>query len=554
MNNYEVKKQSQYKTTFFLVKILTLFFCSVPFFQQLVTKSSSTLQLSVELSPIVVTLTIFIIILFVWLIMDYDRKQLKWLMALEVLVFYVITTTSVYFSGSYQSYYKFLYLFIIISYTIEYGAVSGIVISFLSSASILLMDIFFAKDHGINQYFQQDLSLCAMFIIISWVLGIYVKIELRHIEDLKQHVNLDGLTEVYNHRYFQEAFMNVCRSCAEKKIPVSLVMMDIDYFKTFNDLYGHQKGDNVLKVMANILKENVDGDALVCRYGGEEFSIILPGKTQDQAVSIADRLRKFIQEYPFDGEEHLPNGKLTVSIGVAQLEDENDTFTNVIYKADTALYRAKYFRKNRVETYVVLFEQFNDIDKYDTKSEAGIYSLRTLITVINSRDRYTYSHIERVVYFCNIFADYLGLSTADKKTLIYAAYLHDLGKINIAKEILIKDTKLTDDEWNELKKHPFYSTEIIQQIDGLSDVIPVVLQHHEKYDGTGYPNGVAGQNISYLARILTVVDCFDAMTNKRPYQRTKTYDEAYAEIRRCAGTHFDPILSEKFLEALFSLE
>jgi HD-GYP domain-containing protein (c-di-GMP phosphodiesterase class II) len=137
--------------------------------------------------------------------------------------------------------------------------------------------------------------------------------------------------------------------------------------------------------------------------------------------------------------------------------------------------------------------------------------------------------------------------------LLYGAYLHDLGKINISKELLVADNKLTKEQWEELKKHPQDSADIIKQIDGFEEVVPIVLQHHEKYDGSGYPQGLKGEQISYLARILTVVDSFDAMTNQRTYQKVKTFEEAFMEIERCKGTHFDPVISDQFIEAVKSL-
>ena len=151
---------------------------------------------------------------------------------------------------------------------------------------------------------------------------------------------------------------------------------------------------------------------------------------------------------------------------------------------------------------------------------------------------------------CMAVADYMELPKQDKKRLCYAAYLHDLGKINISKEVLISEEKLTSAEWKELKRHPEESATIISNVGGLDDIVPIVLQHHERYDGKGYPNNVKGEEINYLARILTLVDSFDAMTNTRPYQPTKNYAQAFKEIEACSGTQFDPKLSRIFIEAV----
>jgi putative nucleotidyltransferase with HDIG domain len=134
--------------------------------------------------------------------------------------------------------------------------------------------------------------------------------------------------------------------------------------------------------------------------------------------------------------------------------------------------------------------------------------------------------------------------------LLYGAYLHDVGKINIPQEVLISEKRLTDEQWEQMKKHPSDGADIVRKIKNFDLVADIVEQHHEKYNGSGYPNGLQGDNISFLARILTLADSFDAMTAKRPYQKIKTFEEAFEEIRRCKGTHFDPLLSEMFISAI----
>lgn len=171
-----------------------------------------------------------------------------------------------------------------------------------------------------------------------------------------------------------------------------------------------------------------------------------------------------------------------------------------------------------------------------------------MISVINAKDRYTYGHVERVVVYSRMIADKLKLSKREKEILIYGAYMHDIGKININKEVLMKKMRLTDEEWELLKQHPANGVEIIKSVDSLKDIIPLIISHHERYDGNGYPNKLKGKEIPYLARILTVVDSFDAMTSNRPYNTRKTYEEAAEELEKCSGTQFDPEISAAFIE------
>ena len=181
-------------------------------------------------------------------------------------------------------------------------------------------------------------------------------------------------------------------------------------------------------------------------------------------------------------------------------------------------------------------------------------TVKTLIAVINSKDKYTYLHSDRVFHYCEAFANYINLDDERKKTLVTAAYMHDIGKINISKKILLKLEKLTDEEFNEIKSHPNTGADIIQSIPELEEESIIVRQHHEKYDGTGYPQQIQGENICYLARILTLVDSYDAMTSQRPYKPSLTEDQAQNEILRCKSIQFDPELADKFVEFLRTMD
>ncbi|MDF2804574.1 MAG: diguanylate cyclase domain protein, partial [Anaerocolumna sp.] len=465
----------------------------------------------------------------------------------------IIFIVVIYVNGANESYNKIIFLFIIISYTVEYSMKTGFIIATISAVVIVIMDFIYGSTTGINVQFENDIALIAMFYIVTWTLGFYIKLEKSHIQDLIDYANMDGLTGAYNHRYFYENIEIMCEDSKKTNTQLSLLMIDLDYFKKYNDLFGHSKGDELLKDISAILRDNLRIKDILCRYGGDEFCIILPDTNKDAACQIANRIREAVSKFDFYGKEQLDKKRMTLSIGVSTFNDEIENSKDFIENADMALYRAKFLRRNKVEVYSSIFDQVKEVNHISVNLLEDIKPLKTLITVINARDTYTYKHVERVFNYCIIIADYLKLSSENKIILLYAAYLHDLGKINVSKEVLISSKKLTSEEWEELKKHPQDSADIIRQIKGFEKVVPIVLEHHEKYDGTGYPNGLKGDNISYLARILTVVDSFDAMTNQRPYQKTKTFEEAFVEIERCKGTHFDPAIADKFIEALKSI-
>lgn len=550
-NMYNDKKE-QIRTMFFTLKILAIFFSAIPLFQYMNKRNNLNLYSNYSIYINAFTLIVFISLMFL-LMFIFNKKNNKILLVTEVIIFLSIFISALYVNGANESYNKIIFLFIIISYTVEYNMRTGFIIATISAIVIVIMDLIYGTTNGVNVQFENDIALIAMFYIVAWTLGFYIKLEKSHIQYLTDYANMDGLTGAYNHRYFYDHIEKVFETSKKDKKDLSLLMMDLDYFKRYNDFFGHAKGDELLKEIAIVLQSKLRPEDILCRYGGDEFCVILPDTNRETACGIANKIKEAVSELDFYGREQLEKQSMTLSIGVSSLHDEIEKSKDFIENADLALYRAKFLRRNKVEVYSSIFDQVKEVKNIDTNLLEEIKPLKTLITVINSRDTYTYQHIERVFSYCNIIADYINLSSENKVVLLYAAYLHDLGKINVSKEVLITNKRLTNSEWEELKKHPQDSADILKQIKGFEKVVPIVLEHHEKYDGTGYPNGLKGEEISYLSRILTVVDSFDAMTNQRPYQKTKTFEEAFEEIQRCKGTHFDPEIAEQFVQALKSI-
>lgn len=541
------RKREQIRMMFFTVKILALFFSAIPILEYFNQEHHGYDLLSIFY--IGITFSVFSLIM-LFLMFIYNRKEHSRIYyILEIITFVIVFIISIYVSGANESENKYIFLFIIISYTIEYGMRTGLFVSGIATVVIASMDLFLGNNSAVNIQFQNDLALFAMFFLVSWTIGHYARLEQSHIKELVNFANIDGLTGIFNHRYFYESIEGLFEQSKNNHTQLSLLILDLDYFKKYNDIYGHSQGDLLLKEITWLLERNLRERDILCRYGGDEFCVILPETDKDEAIIIADRLREAVHHYDYLGKENLDNKMMTVSIGVSTYSTQMESYKDLVENADMALYRAKFLRRNKVEVYSSIFDHIIEKEPNENLLEE-IKTLKTLMTVINSRDTYTYNHVERVFNYCRIIADHLKLSVEEKRSLLFGAYLHDLGKINISKETLISNTKLTDTQWEELKKHPQDSADIVSQIKGFEKIVDIVQQHHEKYDGTGYPQGLAGNQIDPLARILTVVDSFDAMTNQRPYQKTKTFKEAFEEIERCKGTHFDPVYADKFMEAL----
>ena len=556
MKNTRNHRQKQITDIVSVVKLSSLLFIGIILCKEFIKNDSLALLASkahYKYAFLFVPLMILILVYFAWSFSTKNKINNKYgnmLNIIEITMFITVFSIIIFICGANQSEYKFLYLFIIITTTIQYGMKPGLIVSGISSLIILVMDIIMVSNASVNTYFQDDLVLAGIFILTAWPLGFYVQIEGEHIKKLEDLINIDGLTELYNHRYFCDTLIEKINNENRDNKPVSMIFIDIDYFKQYNDTYGHQKGDYVLRRLGEIIKTNVRKDDIAARYGGEEFAVILPNTNEKQAMDIAENLRQKIESTYFEGEENQPNGKVTASMGVSIYPDKARDDIELIKSADDALYRAKFFNKNRVESYTSILDEIkSNIDEKDVEL---VTSIKTLISIINAKDRYTYGHVERVVMYSRLIADKLQLSRRCKEILIYGAYMHDIGKINTSKEILVKKMNLSDEEWDELKQHPANGVEIIKSVESLQEIIPLIISHHERYDGKGYPNNLKGDEIPYLARILTVVDSFDAMTSNRPYNTRKTYEEGIHELEICSGTQFDPEISKAFIEVIRS--
>lgn len=369
----------------------------------------------------------------------------------------------------------------------------------------------------------------------------------------------DGLTGLYNHRYFQQRLREEIQRAERYESTLCLAMLDVDYFKCYNDTHGHPRGDEILVEVARLIRENIRGTDVAARYGGEEFAIIFVEMDMAVAEEVAERLRRAIEAFEFPGEECQPGGRLTVSIGLACYPGDAATADELIKKADEALYRAKRLRRNVVVAYHSVLE---DLKRLEAAPPAGaaeeddtvLETIEAVLMAIDQKDRYTHGHAERTMRYAEALARKLGLPEERVRLVKYAAFIHDIGKLKIPKEILNKSRPLTEEERQIIKLHSLYGVGMIEPLQNLQRVIPIIKHHHERYDGTGYPDGLKGEEIDLEARILALADAFDAMRSARPYRGPMTLQEAIEEVKRGAGTQFDPKLVDAFIEAVREVE
>lgn len=546
MNQQPENLEQDRGNIFITLKILILFFCVTPVTQFFFAKQGDGQLLTLTLTKTLIFFGVISVVALFWFVINYKFKYKRLRAIVELIVMISMGTLCYISTGMAQSGYKFIFVLIVTIYTMELGVRVGAALSGICGVLILLGDYFSTRGGGDrSEYFQADFMLIVAFFLVSYIVGFYVEKDRQLIDNLQESANRDALTGLFNHRYFHQ-YLHVLMDAPQTE-PQFLYIADIDFFKVYNDTLGHPKGDRVLKTIAEIANE-VFADGIVSRYGGEEFAFVLSAKDAEHAVKMGNLLRERVLGHDFEGEEVMPDHRLTISVGVAERKAADDTVADWIARADNALYKAKSFRKNRVEYYTSIYDRFDNLEQIN--DDERIISIKTLLSIIDTRDRYTYNHTDRVVHYCETFAKHAKLSEEDSRKLLYSAYLHDIGKINVPQETLITEKSLTDQQWAEIRKHPSDGAAIVRKIKDFDEIAEIVEQHHEKYDGTGYPNGRSGKDLHFLARILTLADSFDAMTSKRPYQKVKNFEEAIEEIRRCEGTQFDPELAEIFVRAI----
>jgi diguanylate cyclase (GGDEF)-like protein/putative nucleotidyltransferase with HDIG domain len=407
--------------------------------------------------------------------------------------------------------------------------------------STLLLSLVLSIMFKTNLYFSLFLFVC-----ISVLLSVSFKKLFELYREVSDKAIRDQRTGLYNHGYFEELLEKELVQAKATATSFSLAILDVDNFKKYNDTLGHLKGDKLLEFFGSLLlKECKSAEYIVARYGGDEFTILLPNKLERETFSFINGLRKKVNDSYFEGTELFPHGCLSFSAGIIEYSKGIYNKSQLLDKADQAMYYAKAQGKNLVHIY-----NEQSLIQKTIEIEHDIQEIEHQLKIFLSKDVYTFQHSKRVFSYAMDICDYVVLSDTEKKTLILGALFHDIGKLEVPKHILKKTGKLTAEEWETVKKHVEWGKEIVSTIDKYKDLIPLVELHHERMDGKGYPYGLIGEEIPKLSRLLCVIDSFDAMTTERPYQKTKSFDEAIHEMRRCAGFQFDPLFVESFIEMI----
>lgn len=371
----------------------------------------------------------------------------------------------------------------------------------------------------------------------------------RMFEKFQKEAIMDSLTGLYNHRYFIEQLQKQTKDLRSQM--VSLIMINIDMFALFNEIYGHYSGDLVLQRVSEAI-QFVNGErGTICRYGGDVFAIILPYVDSRSAYELAEKIRERVEITSMaKGDEITRN--ITISAGICSAPSIASDDKDLISKATAALRYAKVTGKNKS---VIFNPEIHDQKMNDSASdEMNMATIYALTAAIDAKDHYTFGHSQRVAQYATAIAKEAGASKEEVEMIRQASLLHDIGKIGIPEHILTKFTRLDDEEYEIMKMHVDMSITIIKYLPSFSHVIPAVVGHHERWDGSGYPRRIKGENIPFAARCIAVADAFDAITSNRHYKTHLSIDYALDEIESNAGKQFDPILAKIFVKLVRSGE
>ena len=348
----------------------------------------------------------------------------------------------------------------------------------------------------------------------------------------------DPLTGLLNHRAFHKRLEEEADRAQQGEGSLAVAVMDLDNFKFFNDAYGHITGDDVLRQVAAMLQECCRPGDILARYGGDEFALLAPGVCPAQAALLATRLTERLEGVGYLPPECDTQIPMSLSVGVAVFPEEGTTRLDVVELADFRLRRAKTGGDG---------DQAFSLRASLARSVEGFSMLDALVTAVDNKDRYTHRHCEDVLVYSMQIADALGLDEAMQRIVATAALLHDVGKIGVPDSVLRKPGRLTEEEFAAIRQHPQMGAVIVGAVPGFADTLGAIRHHHERWDGQGYPSGLSGEGIPFLARLMAVADAFSAMTTDRPYRKGMAPQKALAVLEQGAGTQWDPECVAAFL-------
>jgi diguanylate cyclase (GGDEF)-like protein len=366
--------------------------------------------------------------------------------------------------------------------------------------------------------------------------------------EAQERADHDAMTGLYHHRAIHKRLNEEVVRANRSAAPFAVLMIDLDRFRLYNETYGHQVGDRVIVQAANAIRRGLRSSDILSRYGGDEFLAILPDTDPAEARHLAQSLLESIAAEEFRPQENAERMPLTLSIGVALYPNDGGTAMDLAARAEAAMNEAHHSGGNRCEMAQPSETETANGRAIDLR---GFGILESLVTAVDHKDRYTKEHSEEVATYAQLLAEELGFSSQRCALLFDAGLLHDVGKVGVPDAVLRKPGRLTPEEFAAMKQHVVLSEALLRCLlpaDTDPDVLDAVRFHHERWDGRGYPYGLAGEDVPLIGRIMIVADATSAMHMDRPYRRGLAPAQIVSELRRGAGSQFDPALVDPFIK------
>jgi diguanylate cyclase (GGDEF)-like protein/PAS domain S-box-containing protein len=326
----------------------------------------------------------------------------------------------------------------------------------------------------------------------------------------------DGLTGLYNRVYLEK---EIERLDTERQLPIGIIMADLNRLKLINDTFGHEVGDEMLRQSAEILKKSCRREDIIARWGGDEFVIFLPQTTKEDSKAILQRIVEKCTE------TYVKDISLSLAVGSAIKNNSNENMVNILKEAEENMYRHKLEESQQIKGNV----------------------LNVMLKKLETKSFETEFHYANMLSIAHRIGKKIGLAQTELNKLDVLISYHDIGEITISEDILTRKDLLTEEEWEIIKKHPETGFRIARATEGIAQVAEYILSHHERWDGTGYPQGLKEKEIPLLARITAIADAYEVMSSGRSYKKAMSKSDVIAELKRCAGLQFDPELIETFL-------
>lgn len=333
---------------------------------------------------------------------------------------------------------------------------------------------------------------------------------------LRYHSFHDPVTGVYNRLFFE---LEVERLDTVRQLPLSIIIGDVNCLKITNDAFGHQEGDRLLRTISGIMHSVCRKEDIIARWGGDEIVILLPQTPCETARNICDRISQKCLE---DDSGVI---KPSISLGYATKTNMDQTSKEILREAEEMMYRNKLMEGRNAKSYLITLLK-KKLAEHTFETEA---------------------HCNRLKCYCELLCSEMKISEGEAETLLKLTLLHDIGEIGVPDTILMKPDALDDIEWTAVKRHPEIGYRIISAIPATASIADYIISHHERWDGSGYPQGLKGDSIPQVSRIFAVIDAYESMINDRPYRKAMSTDSALSEIDRCIGTQFDPQCVQEFL-------